>query len=56
MTPGTDERTAPDTASGAVSSPPRRARSNSSPTHLTERAVWHAVAATLVPVPRRRQR
>ncbi|WP_377641059.1 hypothetical protein [Oryzobacter terrae] len=45
MTPATDERTAPDTASGAVLFHPP------SPLHevaLTEREFWRAVGATVL--------
>jgi hypothetical protein len=54
MTPGTDERTAPDTASGAVLLGQLTVL-DQPPVRLTERAFWRAVAATLVPVPRRRR-
>ncbi len=54
MTPATDQRAAPDTASGAVLLGQHTALDR--PTaRLTERDFWRAVAATVVLVPRRRR-
>lgn len=55
MTPATDQRTVPDTVSGAVLLGLHTAIDR--PTaRLTERDFWRAVAATLVLVPRRRRK